>query len=104
MEPSVAFEPSRNRWEVVVDGEVAGFAECTREGDLLSFTHTVVDPRYEGRGLGGVLVREALAAVEAQGAKVLPYCSFVRSYLERHPERLHLVPDDQRSRFGFPAA
>jgi hypothetical protein len=32
---------------------------------------------------------------------VLPYCPFVRGYIERHPDYLDLVPADRRSGFGL---
>jgi hypothetical protein len=32
---------------------------------------------------------------------VLPFCPFVKSYIERHGELLELVPADQRERFGL---
>jgi hypothetical protein len=31
----------------------------------------------------------------------MPYCKFVRAYIEKNPEYLDLVPTDQRHRFGL---
>lgn len=90
-----------SRFEVLVDGEVAGFAEYHRRGDTWSFTHTAVEPAYGGRGLGSVLVRGALDAVRAQSGSVLPHCPFVRSWLEKHPDQVDLVPAAERARFGL---
>ncbi|MGV9329593.1 GNAT family N-acetyltransferase [Streptosporangium sandarakinum] len=101
-EPRVVDAPEASRFEVVVDGEVAGFAEYRQAGDRRSFTHTEVDPRFEGRGLGSILVRGALDATRAAGLSVLPFCPFVRRYIERHPDYLDLVPGNQRARFGLP--
>lgn len=92
-----------SRFEVLVDGQAAGFATYRRNGPSISFTHTEVDERFEGRGLGSVLVRGALDAARAQGAAVLPFCPFVRRYIARHREYLDLVPIDQRARFELPA-
>jgi predicted GNAT family acetyltransferase len=35
------------------------------------------------------------------GQQVLPYCPFVRSYIERHQEYADLVPAAERERFGL---
>lgn len=92
-----------SRFEVLVDGEAAGFVAYRRNGHTISFTHTEIDERFEGRGLGSVLVRGALDAARAQGVAVLPFCPFVRRYISRHHEYLDLVPVDQRARFELPA-
>ena len=97
-------DPEAGRFEVVVDGRVAGFSAYRRRpGGLIAFTHTEIDPEFEGQGLGGELIRAALAAVRAEGAAVLPFCPFVRSHIERHPEELDLVPAERRAEFGLPA-
>ena len=103
-DPAVVDVEDAGRFEVRVDGELAGFADYSRRGSALAFTHTVVDPAFEGRGLGSLLVRGALEAARAQGAAVLPFCPFVRSWLERHPDQLDLVPTQERERFGLPTA
>ncbi|GAA4673574.1 GNAT family N-acetyltransferase [Phytohabitans rumicis] len=100
-EPMVVDNSAAGRFEVHVDGEVAGVALYKRRGATISFTHTEIDSRFEGRGLGSVLVRGALDAARAEGAAVLPFCPFVRSYIERHPEYLDLVPAGDRGRFDL---
>ena len=103
-QPTVEHDEAGSRYVVQVGGAEAGFAEYVREGGALRFTHTVVDPAHEGKGLGSVLVGEALAGARSQGAQVLPQCSFVRSWLAGHPDQLDLVAADQRSAFGLPEA
>ena len=78
--------PERSRFEVVVDGRVAGFAAYRWEGDAQAFTHTEVDAAYEGQGVGSRLVREVLERAAGRGTPVLAHCPFVRAYLERHPD------------------
>lgn len=101
-DPTIVDNPSAGRFEIHVDGEMAGFAAYRRAGSTVSFNHTEIDERFEGRGLGSVLVRGALDAVRVEGASVLPFCPFVRRYIERHPTYLDLVPADQRARFRLP--
>jgi len=73
------------------DGTVAGFAAYERTDDAVVFTHTVVEPQFEGKGVGSALVAAALAAVRESGERVVPQCSFVRAYLDRHPDQQDLT-------------
>lgn len=95
--------PERSRFEVLVDGEVAGFTEYRRRPGLIAFIHTLIDPRFEGHGLGSHLVRTELSEARSQGLSVLPFCPFVRSYIAAHTEYLELVPEDMRPKFELGA-
>ena len=90
-EPTVADNPSANRFEITVDGVVAGFSEYQRSDGEIEFTHTVVDDAYEGQGLGSTLVKAALDEVRRDGVQVVPSCPFVRKYIQRHDEYSDLV-------------
>ncbi|GIH77805.1 GNAT family N-acetyltransferase [Planobispora longispora] len=103
-EPKVVDNPEAGRFEILLDGRKAGFAEYRRKGAKLSLTHTEIDPAFEGRGLGSALARGALDAARAGGLSVLPFCPFIRGYIERHPGYLDLVPADQRARFSLAPA
>ncbi len=96
--------PDERRFELRVGDAVAGFAEYRAGDSAHTFTHTEIDPAYEGKGLGSVLVRGALDQVRARGRGVRPACPFVRSFVERHPDYLDLVPAADRGRYGLPAA
>lgn len=94
--------PERSRFEVLVDGALAGFTQYRDRGNgVLAFPHTEIDKAFGGRGLGGILVRDALAVVQQRGQRVLPYCPFVLRYLQRHPDLVALVPEAERARFGL---
>jgi hypothetical protein len=103
-EPRVVDDPEAGRFELLVDGEVAGFAEYRRTGSSVAFTHTVIDPAFEGRGLGSVLARGALDASREAGSRVLPFCPFIRGYIQRHPAYLDLVPAGRRAQFALAPA
>ena len=101
MEPRVADNPDRSRFEIFDDNELAGFAEYHRYQDEIAFIHTKIDPRFGGRGLGGALARAALDSAREQGLAVLPYCPFIRGWISKHPDYTDLVPQNQRQRFGL---
>jgi predicted GNAT family acetyltransferase len=102
-EPTVVDNPGGGRFEVVVDEHVAGYAEYRRTKDTIAFTPAVTDPAFEGRGLGSLLTRGALDSTRQGGHAVLPFCPFLRTYLERHPA-LDLGPAGRRSEFGLAPA
>jgi predicted GNAT family acetyltransferase len=89
------------RFVLVVDGALAGTAEYRLDGDDVAILHTELDPAFEGRGLGSTFVREMLRQVADRGGTVLPYCPFVRGYLQRHRDFVHLVPAARRAEFDL---
>lgn len=93
--------PDHHRYEIRVDGELAGFVQYRRRPDLIAFIHTEVDQRFEGQGLGSKLVAGALDAAREAGVAVLPFCPFVNGYIERHPEYASLVPEAFRAQFNL---
>ena len=83
---SVRDNRSELRYELVRDGEVLGFLLYRIEPDAVVLVHTDVEPAYEGKGLGSVLVKGALDDLREQGVRAIPLCPFVRAYIRRHPE------------------
>ena len=84
-------DPEHHRYELRVGVSPAGYAAYHSQPGLVTVLHTEVDPAFEGQGLGSAFVRSMLDDVRGKGAKVLPVCPFVRSFLERHPEYGDLV-------------
>lgn len=103
VEQRVVDNPQESRFEVWLGDEQAGVAEYERRDGAYVILHTVIDDRFEGRGLGSTLARGALDQIRAGGQVVLPYCPFIRRYIDRHREYLDLVPADQRQEFRLPA-
>jgi len=89
------------RYEVLVDGRVAGFTQYRVRPGLVAFVHTEIDERLEGHGLASRLISTALDDARAKGLAVLPFCPFVNGYIKRHTEYLALVPADYREPFGL---
>jgi predicted GNAT family acetyltransferase len=87
----VADNAEARRYEITVDGRLAGFAEYRRRPGQLVFTHTEVGDEFEGQGLGSRLIRGALDSARAAGVSIVPRCPFVARYVQRHPEYLDLV-------------
>ncbi|HEX4215794.1 MAG TPA: GNAT family N-acetyltransferase [Candidatus Dormibacteraeota bacterium] len=99
---SVEDVPEQSRYELRVDGDLAGHIAYRSRGPHLALVHTEVGEAFGGRGLGSRLVAGALDQVRARGGSVLPDCPFVRTYIARHSDYLDLVPADRRSDYGLP--
>ena len=91
MEPTVTDVPEDGRYEIRDGDRRLGLAAYLRRGDQVVFTHTEVDPDAGQSGLGSTLVRAALDDVRTKGGTVVAQCSFVRGWIERHPEYQDLV-------------
>jgi predicted GNAT family acetyltransferase len=101
---SVVDAPKRERFEIRLGDEVAGFTEYKLRSGLIAFVHTEVAPEHEGKGLASRLISGALDAARERGLAVLPFCPFVRGFIAQHPdEYLELVPSDLRRHFELPA-
>ena len=79
--------PEKSRFVVEQDGAVAVLTYALEDGTV-TFLHTVVPVELEGRGIGGRLAAEGVGWATGQGLGVTPVCSFVKGWLERHPEAL----------------
>ena len=98
-DPTFQDNPSAHRFEALVDGSVAAFAEYNVLKNGLLFTHTEVLPQHEGKGLGSKLAKFALEEVRTRGVKAIPVCPFISGYIHKHPEYLDVVAEESRRAF-----
>ena len=101
MDVEVTDNPDKARFEILADGEVAGFVLYHLRGNEIAFTHTETDDRFRGHGLGSRLVQASLDEARARNLVVLPYCPFVNSWITEHPEYADLIPAGRREQFGL---
>jgi predicted GNAT family acetyltransferase len=85
---------AEGQYELIVDGHKALAAYRLDEGKV-SFTHTEVPEALEGQGVGTRLIEGALQQVREEGLKIVPLCSFVRHYVETHPDVRDLVAQSE---------
>lgn len=73
--------PDRSRFEA---GDA--YLEYTLDGATLTIVHTIVPESMSGQGVGGDLVRAALAYVRAEGLDLVVVCPFAKKWLDKHPD------------------
>lgn len=76
----------KNRYEVWLGEELAGFSAFTPDGDQLVFTHTEIDGAFAGKGLGKVLAGRALDDVVARGEVIVPVCPFIAAFVRKNEQ------------------
>ena len=79
------------RYELVVDGTIAGEIRYHRAEDRVALMHVEVDRALQGRGLGSELMAGALDDIRARGLRAVPVCPFAVAYVRRHPEYADIV-------------
>ena len=88
------------RYEITVNGELAGILTYRLHEERVVFLHAEVDSKFEGHGVGSRLAREALDDVVAHGKQITPLCPFVNEYIHRHPEYVGYVDAVHRPEFA----
>jgi hypothetical protein len=93
--PDIHHNAVARRFEAEVDGALAR-ADYQLTGGVMRLYHTEVPQALEGRGIAAALVKTALAHARSTDLKVEPACSYVRTYMTRHPETHDLLVDGLR--------
>ena len=89
--PEVRNNTDRRRYEISVDGDLAGFAQYSVRPLRVIITHTEVFDEFEGQGLAGQLIKFALDDIRSRELEVVPLCPYAAAYIDKHPEYDDLV-------------
>lgn len=89
----VRLEHDHRRYEAWAGAARAGYLRYRDEGDVRDLVDTQVDPAFQGRGVAAALVRAALDDIRAEGRSARASCSYVKAYVERHPDDADVVVD-----------
>jgi hypothetical protein len=86
MDTTVSRESDPDRFEIAVDGDVAGFAQFVDHEGHRIFFHTEVGEHYAGRGVASTLVAQALEATRREGMRIVAVCPYVKKYVNTHED------------------
>ncbi|MCL1962039.1 MAG: N-acetyltransferase [Desulfovibrionaceae bacterium] len=86
----IVLNEAQRRFSLAIEGHVA-YVEFERLPNAIACTHTIVPQPLEGRGVGSRLVKHVLDYAAANQLKVRPDCSFVKAWIDRHPEYQRLL-------------
>lgn len=93
----VSDNPAASRYEIRVGDHLAGFADYARTHGVIVFTHTEVEPGFQGQGLATRLAAAALDDVRTRGLTVTPLCPFIAAFIKTHPGYADLVAHQPRA-------
>jgi hypothetical protein len=87
----VRHEKSAKRFAARVDSKIAYLAYEEAEPGVLDYAHTYTPPEFRDRGIAEEITRSAFEYARENGISVIPSCSYVRYFLENHPEYADLT-------------
>lgn len=86
MNYEIIHNTDKQRFEITVEGYLS-VLEYETDGTAIEFTHTLVPAEMEGKGIASALTKAALEYAKTERfKKIIPSCSFVKTYIQRHPE------------------
>jgi len=83
MSIEVRHREDQHRFVATVDGHDAYLLYAMLPDGRVDFRSTFTPPELRGRGVAGVIVKEALEWARGRGLEVVPGCSYVQRYLEK---------------------
>ncbi|MCR8671676.1 GNAT family N-acetyltransferase [Agrococcus sp. HG114] len=89
----VGDDTDRSRFEAHIGGHLAGVLSYVDDEETGERTlqHTVVGNEFGGHGVGSALAGFAIAEAREAGRRIVPQCTFVQGWLQKHPEHADLV-------------
>ncbi len=87
MSADVVHLPEQSRFELAGAPEPAVLLYEKGAGEV-ALLHTIVPAEMEGNGVGSRLAEAAVGWARSEQLEVVPVCSFVQAWLQRHPEAL----------------
>ena len=86
-------DTTASRFVIAEDGVEAELLYRKLAGRLI-LIHTGVPDALGGRGIGGRLIRAAIADARAEHLTIVPWCPFARRWLADHPDEFAAVSID----------
>ncbi|MDK8614303.1 GNAT family N-acetyltransferase [Corynebacterium pseudodiphtheriticum] len=85
---------AESRFEITVDGKLAGFSDYQDEGNVRNFNHTEVFEEFRGQGLSKPLIKFSLDHARDNDLQILPTCSAYEKFLQKNEEYQDLVAEN----------
>jgi predicted GNAT family acetyltransferase len=90
---AVDHQTEEKRFVAELDGHVSVLQYELAPSGVVDFYRTYVPDALRGRGVAGDLVAAGLDWARLSSHRVVPSCSYVAAYIERHPAYADLVAD-----------
>lgn len=87
---SIQLDEKRKKFFAVENGIECYISYEKPDDKTLDLQHTIVPKELGGRGYAAELAEYALNYARENGMKVIPTCSYIHAYFEKHPELMNL--------------
>ena len=91
MEFEIIHDKENQKFYAIVDGVESHLMYNMIGNDVINFNHTYVPNQLRGQGIAGKIVKKGLEYAKGNNLKIIPSCSYVYDYVERHDEYKELV-------------
>lgn len=78
------------KFSVIIDG-LESHLEYIRENEVLNVIHTYVPSLLRRKGIAAKLVEALIDYAKRNDFKIIPSCSYVKVYFDRHSENKSLI-------------
>ncbi|MGF1757115.1 N-acetyltransferase [Photobacterium sagamiensis] len=92
-EYSVEHDTAKQQYRVQVQPELWALVTYTKQDKVLHLNYSEVPHELRGQGYGSVLMEAVLTQIQSEGYKVVPVCSYIRCYIDRHERWASLLAD-----------
>ena len=75
-----------HRFELEVEGAVSYIEYQVKEAKVFAFMHTLVPDAHKGKGVASQLTKGAFEWCKEHDVQIIPVCSFIVTFIKRHPE------------------
>lgn len=82
--------PMEKMFTVVLDQGHEAKVTYSQQGMVLHLDYSEVPEALRGKGYGGAMMEAVLHAIEQEGFKVVPECSYIKHYMDTHKDWAHL--------------
>lgn len=91
MDDQIMHDEAQHEFYLIRGGNKALLAYTIRDGGIIDFTRTFVPPELRGGSIAARLAAAGLDFAVASGYRIVPSCSFIRTYISKYPRyRDHL--------------
>ena len=84
--PKIVHTSAKKRFEIYLGRAVIGKSYYRLEAGRRVFTHTEIDPDYQGHGLASQLLQFALDETRGEGLRVIALCPTAAAFIAKRPE------------------
>ena len=94
MDYKITHDKKNHKFTTTIDGSECYLSYSYEEDDVLDFYFTFVPGELRGKGVAAELVEAGLKYAIENNLRIIPRCSYVNLYVQRHGEYKKIIESD----------